>query len=47
MIQQFHSGYMSEENENTYSERCMHPNFHCNVVFLSQVMETMSVPNNG
>lgn len=49
MIQQFHSRYMSEENENTYSERerCMHPSIHCNVVYLNQAMETMSVPSNG
>jgi len=28
MIQQFHSGYSSEENENTNSKRYMHPHAH-------------------
>ena len=38
---------MCLKNENTNSERCMHPDVHCSIVYLSQVMETTSVPNNG
>ena len=43
----FTSGYTSEGNENTNSERCMHPDVHWSIVYLSQVMKTTDVPNNG
>ena len=33
------SGYISEENKNTYLKRCMHPNVHSSIIYNSQDME--------
>ena len=37
MIQQFHSWYISEENENTNLKRYMHPSVHSNVTYNSNL----------
>ena len=35
----FYSGYLSEENKNTNSKRCMHANVLCNFTYSSWNME--------
>ena len=40
MTQPFLSGYLSEESENTNSERHMHHCVHCNIIYNNQYMET-------
>ena len=39
MIQQFHSGYISEENKNTDLKKKIYPNIHSSVIYNSQDME--------
>ena len=36
------SGYLPEENENTYLKRCMHSNAHCSIIYNSQGMKATS-----
>ena len=41
MVQQFTSGYLCKENENTNSKRYMHPHVHGSITHYSQDMETI------
>ena len=39
MIQQFHSGYLSEEKENTDLKKIYAPYVHCTIIYNSWDME--------
>ena len=39
----FTTGYLARENENTNSERYMHPYVYCSIIYNSQDMEAAQV----
>ena len=41
MIHQFHSWVYVQEDENTNSERYMHANIHCSIIYNSQDVEAI------
>ena len=46
MTQQFHSGYISEENKNTNSKRHLHTNVHRSAIYNIKGVEACQVPIN-
>ena len=42
----FTSGYLSQENENTNLERCLHPHIHWRIIYNSQDMEATQIPTD-